>query len=307
MFPHDFDGVLSGAPAVDFNNLYSWRARFYTITGPNNGSNFIAPEAWKTWIHEEVLRQCDGLDGVMDGIIEDPTLCKFDATKLECGSGDSKKCLSEHQVQQVTKIFSDYTYPNGTLIYPAMAPGGEINSATGLYAGTPWALSQDWFRYVIYNDAGWNASQYDFASAEISETTNPANIRTYPSALPDFEQRGGKLLMYHGQQDNQISAFDTNRFYEHLRRDRTYESMDEWVRFFRISGMFHCSTGPGAWVMGQGGNAAQNGIKFDGQYSLLKAMVDWVEQDIAPETIKGTKFVNDSVPLGVDFQRRHCK
>jgi feruloyl esterase len=82
--------------------------------------------------------------------------------------------------------------------------------------------------------------------------------------------------------------------------------MDEWVRFFRVSGMNHCSGGPGAWVMGQGGNAVA-GVPFEGSRNVLRAVVDWVEKGVAPEYMEGTKFVNDSVALGVDFRRRHCR
>jgi feruloyl esterase len=71
--------------------------------------------------------------------------------------------------------------------------------------------------------------------------------------------------------------------------------------------MFHCSTGPGAWVLGQGGNAAQAGIPFNAQYNVLAAMVDWVEKGVAPEFMEGTKFVNDTVASGVEFTRRHCR
>lgn len=71
--------------------------------------------------------------------------------------------------------------------------------------------------------------------------------------------------------------------------------------------MFHCSSGPGAWVLGQGGNAAAEGIPFDAEHNLLAAVVDWVEKGAAPDTMTGTKFVNDTVALGVDFERKHCK
>lgn len=306
-FPKDFDGIVAGAPGVDFNNLVSWRARFYTITGPKTDPNFIPATAWKTWIHDEVLRQCDIIDGVKDGIIEDPALCKFDPSTLLCGGNSTVNCLNQNQVNQINTIFSDYKYPTGHLIYPAMQPGSEINAVDRLYAGIPFAYSDDWFKYVVYNNPLWNASTFGFLDVRAAELLNPGDIRTYPSELSKFERRGGKLLMYHGQQDNQITSFNTNRFYESLRGRRSYESMDEWTRFFRISGMFHCNSGPGAWVLGQGGNAAQNGIKFDGQYNVLKAMVDWVEDEEAPEYVEGTKFINDTVSLGVDFTRRHCK
>jgi feruloyl esterase len=59
--------------------------------------------------------------------------------------------------------------------------------------------------------------------------------------------------------------------------------------------------------LGQGGNAAAAGIPFEGDKNVLKAMVDWVERGVTPEYMEGTKFVNDTVSLGVDFTRRHCK
>jgi feruloyl esterase len=321
-FPSDFDGIVAGAPGIDFNNLYSWRAHFFPITGATNSSNFIPATAWKTWIHDEVLRQCDMIDKVKDGIIEDPALCDFDPSALLCRENIAGPCLTEEQVLHVTQVYSDYKYPSGELIFPAMQAGSEIGAADGLYAGTAFHYSevchlyhlfdyiditQDWFKYVVYNDPAWNASIYDFSDARAAEALNPANIRTYPSALPGFEGHGGRLLIHHGQQDPQITSFNSNRFYKHLQGKRTNAELDNWFRYFRVSGMNHCSSGPGAWVLGQGGNAAAAGIPFEGDRNVLKAIVDWVEQNIAPEYIEGTKFVNDSESLGVDFTRRHCR
>ncbi|KAF2742817.1 tannase and feruloyl esterase [Sporormia fimetaria CBS 119925] len=305
-FPGDFDGIVAGAPAVDFNNLVSWRARFFTITGHEDSLNFIPAEAWKTWIHDEVIRQCDTLDKAADGIIEDASKCHFDPSTLLCSAGKTEKCLNMDQLQQLNTIFADYTFPSGELIFPAMQPGSEVNAIEKLYAGTPFGYSDDWFKYVVHNDPTWDASTFDLDDVRAAERLNPGDIRTYPSSLPPFERRGGKLLMYHGQQDNQITTLNTDRFFKRLQGRRSQASMDEWVRYFRISGMNHCNSGPGAWVLGQGGNAAQKGIGFDRERNVLKAMVDWVEKGVAPEFLEGTKFVTDNVELGVDFTRRHC-
>jgi feruloyl esterase len=113
--------------------------------------------------------------------------------------------------------------------------------------------------------------------------------------------------VFHGRQDNQITSFNSDRFYKHIKGQRSYADMDKWLRFFQISGMNHCSTGPGAWVLGQGGNAAAAGIAYGANKNVLKALVNWVENDVAPEYMEGTKFVNDTVALGVDFTRRHCR
>jgi feruloyl esterase len=143
-FPEDFDGIVAGAPGVDFNNLISWRAHFFPITGAVGSPTFIPAASWKTWIHDEVLRQCDLIDGVADGIIEDPSRCSFEPLALLCRKNVTEQCLSKMQAGHVKAIFSDYKYPSGELIYPAMQPGSETGAAGGLYAGVPWAFSEVW-------------------------------------------------------------------------------------------------------------------------------------------------------------------
>ena len=142
MFPGDFDGIVAGSPALDFNNLQSWRASFFPITGSANSSAFISTASWTTLIHDEVLKQCDGLDGVMDGIIEDPNLCSFRPEALLCTKNASTKCLTSTQVETVRKIFSPFYGEDGNLIYPAMQPGSEILAAENLYAGKPFSYSE---------------------------------------------------------------------------------------------------------------------------------------------------------------------
>lgn len=142
MFPEDFDGILAGSPALDFNNLQSWRASFFPITGPNTSSNFISKSTWATLIHDEILNQCDEIDGVIDGIIEDPNLCNFRPETLLCAADTSTDCLTSAQVEIVRKVFSPLYEENGDLIYPAMQPGSEIKAAEKLYAGTPFSYSE---------------------------------------------------------------------------------------------------------------------------------------------------------------------
>ena len=142
MFPGDFDGIVAGSPALDFNNLQSWRASFFPITGPANSSAFISTATWTTLIHDEVLSQCDGLDGVIDGIIEDPNLCSFRPEALLCEKNTSTNCLTSTQVEMVREIFSPFYGEDGDLIYPAMQPGSEILAAENLYAGRPFSYSE---------------------------------------------------------------------------------------------------------------------------------------------------------------------
>lgn len=304
MYPEDYDGIVAGCPAVDFNNLQGERAMFYPITGAVGSPNFIGPTVWTGLIHNEVLKQCDGLDGVIDGIIEIPDRCFFNPKTLLCAPGNSTECLNAQQVEQLEKIYAPYTYPNGTLIFPRMNPGNEIDAVLKFFAGAPFSYSQDWFRYVVLNDPTWDPITYTVDDVALAEKLNPFDIRTYPQVLPAFKRRGGKILTYHGGQDNQITSFNTERFWN--RMAEVDPTLHNWYRFFRISGMFHCNSGPGAWVIGQGGGAAGAGIPFEPQQNVLAAIVAWVEKGHAPDSLTGTKFVNDTVSLGIDFQRTHC-
>ncbi|KAK9450931.1 Tannase/feruloyl esterase [Limtongia smithiae] len=312
VFPEDFDGIVAGSPALDFNNMVSWRGHFFPITGSNMSENFITNEMWTGLIHEEVLRQCDGLDGVYDGIIEDPTLCIFRPEAIMCGPDDlanSTYCLNPFQVEQVNEIFAPYYGIDGQLIYPAMQPGSEIQAIQRLYAGAPFPYSRDWFKYVVFKDPYFDPAYFNRTHAAMVAALNPFNIQTYPNNLTNFMEAGGKIVTYHGQQDNQITSFNSIRFYNHLQRGMNMlpYQLDDFYRFFRISGMFHCSAGPGAWVIGQGGGKSFQGIPFEPEYNVLAAVVAWVENGTAPMYIEGTKFVNDTVYDGVSFTRKHCK
>jgi hypothetical protein len=161
----------------------------------------------------------------------------------------------------------------------------------------------------VYSDPIWDPSTFTILDAAAAETLNPSNIRTWPNDLSAFRNASGKIVAYHGGQDNQITSFNTERFYNYLSTGMQARSaeLDEFFRFFRISGMFHCNSGPGAWVIGQGGGASAAGVLFERANNVLAALVDWVENGIAPETIEGTKFVEDNVAMGPAFQRRHCR
>ena len=171
MFPDDFDGIVAGAPALDFNNLQSWRARFFPITGWANSSDFISAAMWTKLIHDEVLDQCDGLDGVMDGIIEDPNQCSFRPEALLCERNATVNCLTPTQVEKIREIFSPFYGDDGELIYPAMQPGSEVLAATNLYAGKPFSYSQ-----VPIPSKGFQASSL---TVPLSELVQVRCIRSF--------------------------------------------------------------------------------------------------------------------------------
>jgi hypothetical protein len=122
--------------------MTSWRASFFGKTGALGSLNFIPASAWEGFIHDEVLNQCDTIDGVADGIIEDPTLCDFRPEALICSDGqNSSECLNEVQVEIVRSVFSPLYGSSGELVYPAMQPGSEVQAVQKLYSGTPFPYS----------------------------------------------------------------------------------------------------------------------------------------------------------------------
>lgn len=118
-FPDDFDGIVAGAPAVGFNNLTSWSGRFLLVQGTNTSASFLTPYEW-VLVHEEILVQCDAIDGVVDGIVEDPLLCNFRPESMLCAPGNTTNCLTAPQVVAVRETFSPCYGVDGALIFPAM-------------------------------------------------------------------------------------------------------------------------------------------------------------------------------------------
>jgi feruloyl esterase len=97
---------------------------------------------WTGLIHNEVMRQCDAIDGVKDGIIEHPDVCHFRPETLHCTVPGAKNCLTAQQVNRVRQIFSPLRYKDQTVIYPGMQPGSELRAIDRLYAGKPFSDSQ---------------------------------------------------------------------------------------------------------------------------------------------------------------------
>lgn len=296
-YPDLFDGIVAGAPALAFDNLTSWSGHFLPITGTNTSDTYLSPAQWAL-VGEDVLKQCDGLDGVVDGMIEDPELCNYKPITIQCPSSatNTSSCLTSAQVQTVSAVLADYHGENGALIYPRLQPGAEAAASRIILTGTPFPYTRDWFRYAILNDTTWDPATLDSATAAYAASLNPFNAETWEGDLSAYRDKGGKLIHYHGQADPVITSANSPRYYEHVvtTMGSSTEELDEFYRFFRVGGMGHCSGGVGAWQIGQdaGGSGAV-------EKNVLMRIVEWVEQgeEAAPESLTGVKFVDVSIPF----------
>ncbi|KAK2054971.1 tannase and feruloyl esterase [Colletotrichum caudatum] len=265
-FPEDFDGIVAGAPAFDFNGLMYWTGQLFLKTGTNKDSRFLTPAQWGL-VYSDLMRQCDGLDWLEDGIIEDPSLCQYRPEGLLCSGSPSGACL------------------------------------TGEQAETPNAYPMDWWRYALYNDPAWDISTLSYKDYQAAARLNPWNVSTWEGDLSGARRRGVKILHYHGLQDPAISSDNSERYYDHVSRTMGLPSaeLDGFYRYFRISGMTHCSGGTGASLIGGSTNGY---VSFEPEANVLAAIVRWVEGGVAPDYILGSRKTASGQ---VDLQRKHCK
>src|SRR5262249_31400863 len=154
-------------------------------------------------IQDAVLSACDGLDGVKDGLIEDPRACHFDPSTLACKGSDAHDCLTRGEVATLRKIYSGPKNPRtGEQIFPGYAvgteagPGGWSNwilpsaRAGGLQA----RFGNSYYGQAVYEDAGWDFRNLNFDN-DVAFGDRKAGV-VLNSTNPDlrsFRANGGKL------------------------------------------------------------------------------------------------------------------
>jgi len=126
-YPEDFDGIAVGAPALDWSHFLG----AYGILAPYiaaNTSREIPMSLWQNTITPAILSQCDGLDGKMDGIISDPSLCQWNPETVLCRpGGNGTSCLTRDQVDGLRKFYQPVRGANGTIIFPTFERGAEAD------------------------------------------------------------------------------------------------------------------------------------------------------------------------------------
>ncbi|KAF6808545.1 tannase and feruloyl esterase [Colletotrichum sojae] len=299
-FPEDYDGIVAGAPAFDFISLMYWTGQLFIKTGTNETTRFLSPAQWEL-VYTDIMKQCDALDGLEDGILEDPSQCQHKPEGLICSEGQSGTCISAEQAATVSAIFSPVRGRNDKIIYPGLQPGA--NSTDRLLNGQAHQYPSDWWRYVVYNNTYWDPATLDLDDYDAAMQQNPWNVATWDGDLSGARDRGVKVLHYHGLEDNAISSHNSERYYEHVSQTMGLSpaELDGFYRYFRISGMAHCRGGTGANMIG--GNP-ETFSSYDPDANVLAAIVRWVEEGVAPEYILGSRLTASGE---VDLQRRHCK
>ncbi len=308
-YPQDYDGILAGAPANYWTHLLmagAWEAQALM----KDPASYI-PASKIAALGAAVNAACDKLDGVADGVINDPRECHFDPSVLLCKGAESDSCLTAPQVEALKKIYEGPKDSKGKPLYVGRVPGAEDGPGgwkqwiTGSAPGRSlqYAFTTNFFKFMVFDNPDWDFKTFNFDSdLKTDDEKQARNLNSTDPNLKPFLARGGKLILYHGWNDPAISPLNTINYYNSVLSTVGKKEANNSVRLYLVPGMQHCGGGPGANSFGQ-----QSGSTADAQHNIYAALEQWVEKGTAPASIIAAKYVSDLDPSqGVKFTRPLC-
>jgi feruloyl esterase len=265
-FPDDFDGIIAGAAANPKTHLDAWRIWMAQAMFKDEAS--VIPVTKFSMIHNAVLAACDAIDGLKDGLIDDPTKCHFDPKVLECKSGDAPGCLTAAQVIAAQVVMSPAKDRKSmTEIFPGFQPGTELGWERMLSGPDPYATAVDQFKYIVFGNPHWDWRTFDLErDVAMADEKSQGTLSSIDPNLTAFARHGGKLLMYHGWSDQDIAPKASINFYlRTLEATSAGAGNSNWIRLFMVPGMGHCGGGEGP-----------------NTFDMMTALEPWVEQRTIP-------------------------
>ena len=285
-FPADFDGIVVGAPVLNFSGTM--------VAYANDVQALKAapiPTSKLPLLADKIYAQCDEKDGLKDGVIDDPRRCGFQPSRdlPKCDGGDQPGCFTAGQIATLETIYGDVV-SQGKRIFPGWPVGAEIAGPNGRSGWDPWIVSdagpttgatfsEAFFRYLAFSkpDPTYDLSQFNpdrdpprfEAIHQVLDATDPD--------LSRFEQRGGKILMYAGWADPALNPLMGVEYYEQVSQ-RMGAGTGGFFRLFMVPGMFHCNGGVGADT-----------------FDKLGPLTGWVENGTVPDAIPASRVVGGKV------------
>jgi feruloyl esterase len=284
-FPADFDGIIAGAPGLDWTGRAAQAVRVAKALEGSDAARLTQTEA--RLVHGAVLEACDALDGVKDGVIENPIRCRFDPGVLQCKGADHEGCLTPAQVGTVRLIYSAAVNPSTKREIAGLAPGSELGWTERGWSLSARATGLDQFRFLVFNDASWDLPKFNGDSdVARAEEMDHDTINALDPNVKAFIDRGGKLIQYHGWSDPQISPAASTQYYMRvLETLGGAGNVQRSYRLFMAPGMAHCTGGEGP-----------------NSFDMLTALEQWVEHSQAPDRI----IASHSTDGRVDRTRPLC-
>lgn len=193
--PAAFNGLLVGAPAWWTSHLQPWTTKLGAYNLPVDASWHIPADLFPT-IGDEVIAQCDAVDGVVDGIVSAPEQCVFNASALLCGTtatATSPACLTEAQIGTLENIYNDY-YAEGKFAFPGLELGSESQWAALLGGDAPNNLGDGYIQDFLLNDPDWTWQQYNDSLLWKADAGDPGEATAdHYDAMAAVRERGTKM------------------------------------------------------------------------------------------------------------------
>ncbi|MBN2320072.1 MAG: tannase/feruloyl esterase family alpha/beta hydrolase [Acidobacteria bacterium] len=266
-YPDDFDGIVASDPAFWISRLQpgslyiSWVALKDGVDGPG-----YIPTAKLAVIHRAALDACDANDGLVDGLIEDPTKCEFDPASIRCPGPDEPFCLTAAQVNTVQKIYEGAKFNDGTPIYTGFERGSEMTWAF-MIEKEPFSVNLNYFKGLVFEDPDW-----DFRTFDVDRDTRRGIAKTGDAVdgnnpdLRPLKKAGGKLIIVSSWNSLALPPRQVVEYYKSVEEAMGGpEQTRDFARLFSIPGAGGC-------VVGE-------------NFQAFEALQAWVEEGKAPEQI----------------------
>jgi feruloyl esterase len=287
-FPDDFDGIVVGAPVLDFVGTMVHYSRAHRALS-------VAPlsEEKMRLVADAVYRGCDAADGLADGLIDDPRRCRFDPARdlARCDAvGTAGACVSDSDVASLQAVYGEVSV-QGRRRFPGFPVGAEAFSsgpAGGRSGWDPWfiragqpsisrAFMESFFKYMATpgTEIDWRTLDPERDLSKLETIASLLNA-TDPD-LGAFRQRGGKILMYYGWADPALNPLMGVEYYERV-RETMGPATSDFFRLFMMPGVFHCAGGVGP-----------------DEVDTLTPLARWVEKGEAPERIVASRRLEGKV------------
>jgi hypothetical protein len=260
-YPQDYDGVLSGAPAINWTHFTP--ARLWSIAVANE-IHAVAQCKFDA-ARRAAIAACDSDDGARDGLISDVGTCRFDAkalvgVKTDCG------VIDDQDSEVIRRIWDGPRRRDGARLWFGVeravlihAPAPPTNNVVAFLDGkTPDASGLTTASFERLFD------QFVERYGAVMDTASPA--------LQAFAQRGGKTIIWHGVEDDLIPVAGSVEYVESIRRTVGQSKAESFLRFYLAPGVQHCQYGDGPHPV-----------------ALLGTLMEWVEHGRAPASLRSEK------------------